>query len=295
MARSPRSHGSSSTREFSPAGQGRRAWHREGRKVLLRQREQDAKPIARSRPERLLETLDRLEENHQVEIQANQAYEAWWAARAAGGVPGQKLGMPPKPVTPSLVPEGVMNKTDHDSRMMRTQGQPTIQGYNAQAAVTRGQIIVAAEITVDSPDFGHLEPVVTAALRELDDASVQQRPEIVLADAGYWHKEQIESIVSDGIQVLVPPDGGLRKDIRPGWDKGMYAFMRRVLASEHGHAIYKHRKSTVEPVFAQIKFNRKINRFQRRGRAAALSEWRLVAATHNLMKLHSHWIAAETG
>jgi len=37
--------------------------------------------------------------------------------------------------------------------------------------------------------------------------------------------------------------------------------MRRVLASEHGHALYKHRKSTVEPVFAQIKFNRKINRF----------------------------------
>jgi transposase len=281
--------------EFSATRQGRRAWHREGLKALQRQREQDAKPIARSRPERLLESLHRLEENHQVEIQANTAYEAWWAARAAGGVPGQKLGMPPRPFTPSPVPEGVINKTDHDSRMMRTQGQPTVQGYNAQAAVTRGQIIVAAEIAVESPDFGHLEPVVEAAVRELDQAGVTQRPETVVADAGYWHKEQIESIVSDGIQVLVPPDGGLRKDIRPGWDKGMYAFMRQVLASEHGHTIYKHRKSTVEPVFAQIKFNRKINRLQRRGRAAALSEWRLIAATHNLMKLHSHWIAAETG
>src|SRR5579862_8214588 len=72
-------------------------------------------------------------------------------------------------------------------------------------------------------------------------------------------------------------------------------FMRRVLASEHGHALYKHRKATVEPVFAQIKFNRKINRIQRRGRAAALSEWRLVAATHNLMKLHNQRIAVETG
>ena len=60
-----------------------------------------------------------------------------------------------------------------------------------------------------------------------------------------------------------------------------------------GTRIYKHRKQTVEPVFAQIKFNRKITRFQRRGRAAALSEWRLVAATHNLLKLHNHWIAAE--
>jgi hypothetical protein len=281
--------------EFSTTGQGRRAWHREGRKELQRQREQAAKPIAGSRPARLLETLDRLEENHQVEIQANTAYEAWRAARAAGGVSGQKLGMPPKPFTPSPAPEGVMNKTDHDSRMMRTEGQPTVQGYNAQAAVTRGQIIVAAEIAVESPDFGHLEPVVNAALRELNQAGVTQRPETVLADAGYWHKEQIESIVSDGIQVLVPPDGGLRKDIRPGWDKGMYALMRRVLSGDHGHAIYKHRKATVEPVFAQVKFNRKINRFQRRGRAAALSEWRLVAATHNLMKLHNHWIAIETG
>jgi hypothetical protein len=280
--------------EFSTTGQGRRAWHREGRKVLQRQREQNAKPIARSRPERLLESLHRLEENHEVEIQANTAYVAWWAARAAGGVPGQKLGMPPKPFTPSPVPEGVINKTDHDSRMMRTDGQPTVQGYNAQAAVTRGQIIVAVEITVESPDFGHLEPVVTATLGQLEKAGVSQQPEIVLADAGYWHKEQIENIVSDGIQVLVPPDGGLRKGVGPGWDKGMYVFMPRVLASEHGHAIYKQRKATVEPVFAQIKFNRKINRFQRRGRTAALSEWRLVTATHNLMKLHGHWIAAET-
>ena len=112
-----------------------------------------------------------------------------------------------------------MNKTDPDSRMMRTQGQPTIQGYNAQAAVTRGQIIVAAEIAVESPDFGHLEPIVRAALRELDDAGVSDRPETVLADAGYWHTKQMENIVSDGLQVLVPPDAGLREDIRPGWDK----------------------------------------------------------------------------
>ena len=147
------------------AGRGRRAWQRTAHKELMQRREQHAKPIARSRAERLLEALHRLEENRLVEIQANAAYEAWHAARRAGGVPGQKLGMPPKSVTPPAEPEGVMNKTDPDSRMMRTQGQPTMQGYNAQAAVTRGQIIVAAEIAVESPDFGHLEPTVRAALR----------------------------------------------------------------------------------------------------------------------------------
>jgi len=145
---------------------------------LLRQREQDAKPIARSKPERLLETLHRLEENHLVEVQANNAYEAWRAVRAAGGVSGQKLGMPPKPFTASPVPEGVMNKTDHDSRMMRTEGQPTVQGYNAQAAVTRGQIILAAEITVESPDFGHLDGARNLpALRGHEGARVPRRTE----------------------------------------------------------------------------------------------------------------------
>jgi transposase len=271
-------------------GGGRRAWQRAAHKELLRQREQDAKPIPRLRAERLLEAVHRLEENRQVEIQASDAYDRWQAERRAGGVLGQKLGMPPKPWTPPPVPEGVMNKTDPDSRMMRTQGQPTVQGYNAQAAVTRGQIIVAAEIAVESPDFGHLEPAVRAALRELDDAGVTQRPETVLADAGYWHTRQMENIVSDGIRVLVPPDAGLREGARPGWDKGPYAFMRRVLTSEAGHELYKHRKATIEPVFAHNKFNRGFRRFQRRGRAAARSEWRLQAAAHNLMKLHIRWI-----
>ena len=143
-------------------GGGRRGWQRAAHKELLRRREQAAQPIARSRADRLLDAVGRLEESQRVEIQASEAYERWQADRRAGGVPGQKLGMPPKPYTPPAVPEGVMNKTDPDSRMMRTQGQPTVQGYNAQAAVTRGPIIVAAEIAVESPDFGHLEPAAAA-------------------------------------------------------------------------------------------------------------------------------------
>ena len=39
----------------------------------------------------MLETLHRLEDNRQVEIHANAAYEAWHVERRAGGVPGQKL------------------------------------------------------------------------------------------------------------------------------------------------------------------------------------------------------------
>ncbi len=48
----------------------------------------------------------------------------------------------------------------------------------------------------------------------------------------------------------------------------------------------------IEPVFADTKFNRRRDRFQRRGRSAARSEWRLITATHNLQKLHRHQLAA---
>jgi hypothetical protein len=67
--------------------------------------------------------------------------------------------------------------------------------------------------------------------------------------------------------------------------------MRDKLTSDHGRKLYAQRKITIEPVFGQIKYNRRIDRFMRRGRAAAQSEWRLVTATDNLLKLHSHWIA----
>jgi hypothetical protein len=50
---------------------------------------------------------------------------------------------------------------------------------------------------------------------------------VVVADAGYWHTEQMEAIVGRGIQVLVPPDAAGRKTPRPGWDGGLYAFMRK--------------------------------------------------------------------
>jgi Transposase DDE domain len=68
--------------------------------------------------------------------------------------------------------------------------------------------------------------------------------------------------------------------------------MRRVLATEHGHAIYRQRKETIEPVFGHTKHNRGFRQFRRRGRSAVRSEWRLMAATHNLLKLHNHHLAA---
>ena len=97
-----------------------------------------------------------------------------------------------------------------------------IQGYNAQAATNEDQIVIAAEVMVASPDFGHLEPMVNAAKAELEAAGVTDTPEVVLADAGYWHQEQMERVVAAGSQVLIPPDSSRRKQsTRPGWDGGL--------------------------------------------------------------------------
>ena len=137
-----------------------------------------------------------------------------------------------------------------------------------------------------------LEPMIVATDIELATAGVIDTPEVVLADAGYWHTEQIQHLTGRGHTVLVPPDAGKRKGARPGWDGGLYAFMRRALATDRGGGLYAKRNGMIEPVFANTKFNRRIDRFQRRGRAAARSEWRLTLATHNLLKLHTHTLTA---
>src|SRR4051812_1095400 len=200
---------------------------------------------------------------------------------------GRRFGAPPKPFEPPEAPAGQVNVTDPDSRNVKTP-RGYMQGYNAQAVTTEQQVVIAAEVTVDSPDFGHLGPMVTAARSELEQAGIGDTPEVVVADAGYWHQVQMEAIVNRGIQVLVPPDAGKRKGARPGWHGGAYAFMRRVLATDTGKALYRKRQGMIEPVFAHTKFNRRIDRFQRRGRSACRSEWRLITATHNLLKLHQH-------
>ncbi len=269
--------------------EGRQRWLRDARRRLEERRAQEARPVARSRPKRLVEAKRRLEENLEVERRANADYEAY---RARGVMKdGRRFGRPPKPYQPPDTPAGKINLTDPDSRNVKTP-RGWVQGYNVQAACTEKQIVIAAEVTIDSPDFGHLEPMVTATETELAAAGVAESPGVVLADAGYWHQAQTERIVSRGTVVLIPPDAGKRKGARPGWDGGLYAFMRRVLATDHGGELYRKRKAMIEPVFGHTKFNRRIERFQRRGRSAARSEWRLITATHNLLKLHRHQIAA---
>jgi transposase len=267
---------------------GRRAWLREAKERLERERAAKTESIPRGRGERLELCRGRLVEDWRAEHEGNRAYEAY----RAGGVmkDGRRFGRPPDPYTPPAQPEGKINTTDPDARRMKF-GRNFIPAYNAQAAVTEEQIIVAAEITTEGGDFEQLDPVVTAAERELQEAGVAERPEVVLADAGYWSNDHIDALRARGMIPIVAPDT-TRNRPRKTRLGGPYDFMRRVLATERGDELYSRRLGMVEPVFGQIKANRRIGRLKRRGRAAARSEWRLIAATHNLLKLHRHTLAS---
>jgi transposase len=271
--------------------QGRRGWLREAKRRLDAKRAEEARAIPKARPERLSESKRRLAEDLAVEQAANRAYEAY-RTRGVDKI-GRGLGAPPKPFESPTTPQGKINVTDPDSQLVHGM-RGWIQGYNAQAAVNESQIVLAAEVSTASPDFGQLDPMMGAVEAELEAAGVTEAPDVLLADAGYWHQKQMQDIVSRGTQVLIPPDSSKRKGTRPGWDGGLYAFMRRVLEGETGGALYRKRKGMIEPVFGHTKFNRRIDRFQRRGRSAARSEWRLITATHNLQKLYSHQQALAT-
>src|SRR3954464_14891808 len=270
----------------------RRSVLREAKQALEAERAADAKPVPRDRGERLVECRRRLRQDWELERHVVSEHAAWHAAGIASDgsrrMVGARQNIKPYPLAPE--PAGKLNVTDPDSRNLKTT-RGWVQGYNAQAVVGEGQIVLAAEISVESRDTASLQPMVETALRELARAGVAETPGVVLADAGYWKNDAIETLCADGIATLVAPDADRRKQQRPGRRGGRYDFARRVLATDWGRQLYLKRQGSVEPVFGQIKSNRGADRFLRRGRSAVRSEWRLLAATHNLLKLHRYQLA----
>src|SRR5436190_5216595 len=137
-----------------------------------------------------------------AEMRAMEAYERYRSGRMKNG---RRFSRPPNPYVPPEIPQGKVNLTDPDSRIINdTRSRGFLQGYNAQAVTKENQIVIAAEVMTAAADFGHLEPMLTAAERELDAAGITDAPDVALGDAGYWHHEQIERLTSRGVQVLIP-------------------------------------------------------------------------------------------
>jgi hypothetical protein len=138
--------------------EGRRAWLKEAKQRLERERAEREKTIPKAREERLELCHRRLVEDWKAERQANRDYEANYerGVRERGK---QAMGSGPNRHEPPEKPEGKINTTDPDARRMKF-GRNFIPAYNVQAVTTEDQIVVAAEITTEGVDFEQLEPMM---------------------------------------------------------------------------------------------------------------------------------------
>lgn len=265
---------------------GRAEWIREALRRQREEREADPEQVPRGRAERLELCRSRLAADHRTEVAAHRDYDQKRSERPRG--------RPPKPASPPERPEGEINLTDPDSKKMRSP-HGFLQGYNAQALTNGRQVVIAAEVLTEGNDSEALAPMAELAATELKDAGSPERPGVLLADAGYWSAEQIDRVRHAARIPLVAVEGGSRAGPRSDRRGGPYELMRRALRTPTGAALYRKRQWMIEPVFADIKVNRGAGRFRRRGLRAVRSEWRLLTATHNLLKLHRHRLALAAG
>ena len=64
--------------------------------------------------------------------------------------------------------------------------------------------------------------------------------------------------------------------------------MKRAIDSEEGKARYGRRFATVEPVFGNIRHNKRLDRFTLRGQQKVDTQWKLYCLVHNIEKLAHH-------
>jgi transposase len=202
-----------------------------------------------------------------------------------------------KPQPPRPDPDRRVNTSDPDSRVMPSKNG-WLQGYNAQIVTTVDQVIVAAHVHTCTNDQPLLQPMLAAAQDTLRDAGIAEPIGTLLADAGYCTDTNLAAVGRTGPQLLMPPyntrkdrdvaDARHQMGNRAPKPRSAKQRMEQQLATESGLALYRLRSQSVEPTFGQIKDARGCRRFHRRGRAAVDSEWKLICATHNLLKLWRH-------
>ena len=210
---------------------------------------------------------------------------------------GKKIGgRPPQVPDPEQArPEAKdqRNFTDPESRIMPDGARKGsfVQAYNVQIAVdSEAQIIVAAEITQQTNDKQQLAPMLDQVVKNMG-----AKPVAATADTGYFSADQINDARAAGIDLYIatgkqkhgePEPSAVTEPVEsPAETESAMEKMKQKLKTEAGKALYKMRKAIVEPVFGQIKAARGIRAFLLRGMEKARAEWKLICATHNLLKL----------
>ena len=202
----------------------------------------------------------------------------------------KKRGRKPTPPDDTPAPGTKRNLTDPDSRIMKTR-KGYIQGYNAQAvADVDSGIIVAADITSEANDVKQL-----IAMLEQVKQETGQEPAKILADAGYYSDENLDAMTGKNTQPYIAVANDFKDKQRHGpriAPRGRIPAnltprqrMERKLLTKKGRQTYRNRGSTIEPIFGHIKEERSLREFLLRGIDKARAEWKLICATHNILKL----------
>jgi transposase len=181
-----------------------------------------------------------------------------------------------------------MSRTDPDSRFLHSR-DGFVLGYTAEAMVSEDGLIVAARVTQAAHDHASLVPLVEEAERRCG-----RRPEKVLADAGFYSNQNVETMEARGVQLYVP-DSVLAREMKQGRPvagaaRVCHAGLKRVrrrLRSPAGRKLYERRKGLIEPVFGTLKEHRGMRRFYRRGLPGVNVEFLLMALAFNLTRLHA--------
>jgi hypothetical protein len=147
-------------------------------------------------------------------------------------------------------------------------------------------VIVAADVTQDANDKRQVKP-----LTEQVKVNTGERPKTLSADSDFFSEANAKYLEGEGVDAYVATEK-MKHGERPPPPRGripreatVKERMARKLRTKKGRETYAKRKSSVEPVFGQIKEARGFRRFLLRGIEAVRAEWRLVCLTHNLLKL----------
>ena len=221
------------------------------------------------------------------------AYEAKMAERRAKiERTGKKLGgRPPQPPTSGPQDKDQYNFTDPDSRIMPNGNQAGFeQSYNAQVAVDHeSRLIVGNTLSNHPSDRGEALPTVDAIPAQLG------RPAAAALDNGFFSPDNIAGLEARGITPYIATGREphhlswthfFEQNPPPPADASPIVKMAYQLKTDIGHAIYRLRKSTVEPVIGIIKEVMGFRQFSLRGQVKAAGEWMLVCLAFNLKRLH---------
>jgi transposase len=236
-----------------------------------------------------------LEARAQERYAAEQAeYAAKLRARAekAQETGHQPRGRAPEPPVAGPRDKDQYNFTDPESRIMKN---PTDEGfdqyYNAQAAVDQdSRLIVGHSLSNHPNDKAEALPTVDAIPAALG------KPPAAALDNGYFSPTTVAGLEARSIDPYIATG---REPHHRSWqarfaaqpapppdDASLIVKMAYKLQTEIGKAIYRLRKSTVEPVIGIIKETLGFRQFSLRGLAAVAGEWCLVCLAYDLKRLH---------